>query len=117
MKTIKIILLVLIYNASLIGQNIFEQQGDIQRLSPSEFGIPTSPVFDLMGVSPAQVVKTSDIKDFKVDWSFKSWSLSPNVSFEVQPIWELMYKRKPLKRYLTKSKFREQLFLFCFFNF
>lgn len=94
---------------SINSQNIFEQQGNIDRISPTELGIPASPVFDLMGVTPSQVIKSSDIKDFKVDWSFKSWSLSPNISFEAQPIWEFFYNRKPLKKYRQASTFSRRL--------
>jgi hypothetical protein len=92
-----------------IGQNIFEQQNNVERLSHTELGIPPSPVFDLMGVTPSQVVKSSEIKDFKVDWSFKSWSLNPNISFEAQPIWELLYNRKPIKKYQSASAMMRRL--------
>src|SRR5215213_5960205 len=69
------------------------------RVSPKEFSIPASPVFDLMGVTSSQINRTSDIKDFKVDWSFKSWKLSPNLAIQSQPIWEMFYNRKDLSKY------------------
>jgi hypothetical protein len=79
------------------------------RISPKELGIPASPVFDLMGVTPAQVTHTSDIKDFKVDWSFKSWRLNPNLALESQPVWELFYNRNDLGKYQRASSFAHRL--------
>ena len=52
-----------------------------------------------MGVTPSQINRTSDIKDFKVDWSFKSWRLNPNLAIQSQPFWEILYNRKDLKKY------------------
>lgn len=74
-------------------------QTDASRLSPKEFSIPAAPVFDLMGVTPSQINRTADIKDFKVDWSFKSWRLNPNLAIQSQPVWELLYNRKDLSKY------------------
>lgn len=79
------------------------------RLTPKEFSIPASPVFDLMGVTPSQVNRTSDIKDFKVDWSFKSWRLNPNLAIQSQPFWELFYNRKDLSKYQSASKLMQKL--------
>ena len=36
----------------------------------SEFAIPISPAFDLIGVNNALVARPGNIRDFKVDWSF-----------------------------------------------
>ncbi len=79
------------------------------RLSPKEFSIPPSPVFDLMGVTPSQINRTSDIKDFKVDWSFKDWKLNPNLAIQSQPVWELFYNRKNLDRYQRASALMRKL--------
>ena len=69
------------------------------RLTPKELAIPASPVFDLMGVVPSQVVRTDEIRDFKVDWSFKSWRLNPNLAIEAKPFWEILYNRKNIEKY------------------
>jgi hypothetical protein len=79
------------------------------RVSPKELTIPASPVFDLMGVTPSQVNRTSDIKDFKVDWSFKSWRLNPNLAIQSQPIWELFYNRQDVDKYQRASNFMRRL--------
>lgn len=80
-----------------------------QKLSPRELTIPTSPLFDLMGVAPSQVARTADIKDFKVDWSFKNWRLNPNLAIQAQPVWELFYNRKNLEKYQAASSFKRML--------
>ena len=88
------------------AQSVEEKAG---RLSPKEFSIPASPVFDLMGVTPSQINRTADIKDFKVDWSFKSWKLNPNLAIQSQPFWELFYNRKDLSKYQQASGFMRRL--------
>jgi len=80
-----------------------------RRFSAKELSIPESPVFDLMGVTPAQVTRLNDIKDFKVDWSFKSWKLNPNIALEGQPVWELFYNSRNLKKYQQASGFMRTL--------
>jgi len=79
------------------------------RITPKEFAIPASPVFDIMGVTPSQINRTADIKDFKVDWSFKSWRLNPNLAIQSQPFWEIFYNRKDLNKYQTASGFMRKL--------
>jgi hypothetical protein len=79
------------------------------RLTPKELTIPPSPVFDLMGVTPSQINRTTDIKDFKVDWSFKSWKLSPNLALQSQPVWEILYNRKDIAKYQLASPFMRRL--------
>ena len=73
------------------------------RVTPKELTIPPSPVFDMMGVTSSQINRTSDIKDFKVDWSFKSWRLNPNLAIQSQPVWELLYNRNDLSKYQSAS--------------
>src|SRR4051812_36699196 len=91
---------------SAAAQTVKEKAG---RLSPKEFSIPASPIFDLMGVTSSQINRTSDIKDFKVDWSFKSWRLNPNLAIQSQPIWEMFYNRKDLSKYQNTSAFMRKL--------
>jgi hypothetical protein len=79
------------------------------RSTPKELSIPASPVFDLMGVTSSQINRTSDIKDFKVDWSFKSWKLNPNLAIQSQPVWEILYNRKDISKYQKASPFMRRL--------
>lgn len=104
------------YKASLLltmlatAATVVAQEGTSGgRLSPKEFAIPPTPVFDLMGVTTSQVNRTADIKDFKVDWSFKSWRLNPNLAIQSQPVWEIFYNRKDLSKYQQASPFMRRL--------
>ena len=100
-----------IFLSVFLAKVVVAQEGDSKagRLSPKELAIPPSPVFDLMGVTPSQINRTSDIKDFKVDWSFKSWRLNPNLAIQSQPVWELFYNRKDLSKYQSASRFMRRL--------
>lgn len=99
--------LILMLSLSVFSQE--EKNESLEKLTPKEFAIPTSPLFDLMGVAPSQVARTSDIKDFKVDWSFKSWKLSPNLAIQSQPIWEIFYNKKTIENYQKASRFKRSL--------
>jgi hypothetical protein len=86
-----------------------QEEQSAGRVTPKELTIPPSPVFDLMGVTSSQINRTSDIKDFKVDWSFKSWRLNPNLAIQSQPVWELLYNRKDLSKYQAASRFMRRM--------
>jgi hypothetical protein len=107
----KPLLSVLFFFAILILSQISFAQDDpaAGRVSPKELTIPASPVFDLMGVTSSQVNRTADIKDFKVDWSFKSWKLNPNLAIQSQPVWEMFYNKKDLSKYQAASGFMRRL--------
>lgn len=91
-------------------QPVFAQDNPkSDRFTAREFSIPPTPIFDLMGVTSAQVNRTSDIKDFKVDWSFKSYKLNPNLALQSQPVWEIFYNRKDLSKYQKASAFMRKL--------
>lgn len=98
-------LLALFISTTVAAQN----ESSAGRVTPKELGIPAAPIFDLMGVTPSQINRTSDIKDFKVDWSFKSWRLNPNLAIQSQPVWELFYNRKDLSKYQGASGFMRHL--------
>jgi len=87
----------------------YAQAGNETKMAPRELAIPTSPLFDLMGAAPSQVARTSDIKDFKVDWSLSNWRINPNLAIQAQPVWELSYNRKNLDKYQKASGFQRML--------
>jgi hypothetical protein len=95
--------------AGLSLASLSQEEQAAGRVTPKELTIPSSPVFDLMGVTSSQINRTSDIKDFKVDWSFKSWRLNPNLAIQSQPVWELFYNRKDLGKYQSASSFMRRL--------
>lgn len=86
-----------------------QEESTNSRFTPKELTIPASPVFDVMGVTPSQINRTADIKEFKVDWSFKSWKLSPNLAIQSQPIWEAFYNRRDLGKYQQAGRFMRRL--------
>jgi hypothetical protein len=85
------------------AQDASKDEKTPDKLIPKEFAIPPSPLFDLMGAAPSRVVKSSDLKDFKVDWSFRNWRVNPNLAIQGQPIWEMFYNRKELSKYQKAS--------------
>lgn len=103
----------LIFIYGIFGMQILHAQQSVTapNIEPgiSELVIPASPIFDLMGVTPSQVVHYSEIKNFKVDWSFRNWRINPNISLQAQPFWELMYKKKNIEKYQNASGFMRSL--------
>lgn len=75
----------------------------------TEFSIPVSPAFDLLGVNNALVARPGNIRDFKVDWAFKSWRLKPNLALQAQPVWELLYNKAKLEKYRKASSLMRTL--------
>jgi hypothetical protein len=75
----------------------------------TEFSIPASPAFDLLGVNPSQITKPTNIREFKVDWSFRSWRLKPNLALQAQPIWEIFYNKSDLNKYRRATPFMRTL--------
>jgi hypothetical protein len=86
-----------------------QEESGKSRFSPKELTIPAAPVFDVMGVTASQINRTADIKEFKVDWSFKSWKLNPNLAIQSQPVWEMLYNRKNISKYQAASPFMRKL--------
>lgn len=76
---------------------------------PTEFSIPVSPAFDLLGVNNALVARPGNIRDFKVDWAFKSWRLKPNLALQAQPVWEIFYNKAKLDKYRKASSLMRTL--------
>ena len=85
------------------------QQNAASIARSTEFSIPVSPAFDLLAVNPSQISRPNNIRDFKVDWSFRSWRLKPNIAIQAQPVWEAVYNRPNLTRYRKASPFMKTL--------
>ena len=102
-QLIFILVLTLNFSNTVVYSQI--QDADANKFSAKELTIPAAPVFDMMGVTPSMINRASDIKDFKVDWSFKSWKLNPNIAIQAQPFWEILYSRKDLSKYQSASSF------------
>lgn len=80
-----------------------------EKVVPKELNFSSSSIFEVMGVTPSQITKSSDVKDFKVDWSFKAWRLNPNISLQGQPVWEMFYNRADMSKYVNASAFMQKL--------
>ena len=70
----------------------------------TEFSIPRSGAFTLLGNNPANVSTPGFTKDIKLDYFLDKFSLKPNIAFEFQPVWLLGYKNMSLDNYKSKSK-------------
>lgn len=99
-----ILLITFLYNGYA-----YSQEAAKEIVKATEFSIPVSPAFALMGADPALVTMPGVIRDFKVDWSFRSYRLSPNISIEAQPIWLIAYDRPDLTAYRKAGKFMRRL--------
>lgn len=108
-NTVLILSLTILAGVNSIAQQPVAPLDSTGKLGSRELSIPENPVFDLMGVTPAQVTRMGDIKNVKVDWSFKSWKLNPNIAVEGQPVWELFYNKKSLNKYQQASGFMRML--------
>lgn len=75
----------------------------------SEFNIPSTPAFALLGVTPEMVTRPGVVQDFKVDWRIKNYNLAPDLALEAQPFWVLYYDRKGLDAYRKASPFMKTL--------
>lgn len=75
----------------------------------SEFYIPSTPAFSLLGVTPEMVTRPGVVQDFKVDWRIKNYNLAPDLALEAQPFWVLYYDRKGLDAYRKASPFMKKL--------
>jgi len=90
--------LVFVMQTALGQSNIFNHNGQQNanqdnRIRHTEFAIPVSPAFSMLNADPSIVTMPSTVRDFKVDWSFKTYRLSPNLCLEATPLWTLGYDR------------------------
>jgi hypothetical protein len=75
----------------------------------TEFVIPPSPAYQMLDATSSLVNSPGTIRDFKVDWSFKTYRLAPNLAIEAQPVWSILYNRPTLERYQRAGKFMQTL--------
>lgn len=75
----------------------------------TEIAIPASPAFQMLDAGSSLVSSPGAIRDFKVDWSFKTYRLAPNLSIEAQPVWSIFYNRPTPEKYQNAGKFLQTL--------
>ncbi|MFM1745951.1 MAG: hypothetical protein RLZZ630_1888 [Bacteroidota bacterium] len=94
-----IISLIILFGVHLSVRAQYSVSEDKNKLVPRELSIPHSPFFDMMGALPPSIIsKSAAIPGLKVDWSFSSWRINPNLAIESQPIWEIFYSKKELSK-------------------
>lgn len=76
-----VLLLSLLYSGRIWGQ----EEGFVIP-KQTEFVIPPSPAYQMLDATSSLVNSTGTIRDFKVDWSFKTYRLAPNLAIEAQPV-------------------------------
>ena len=89
MKKFRKILLAIL----LVPVMIQAQTSDEVKPSVSDFTIPATPAYQLLDANASLVGRASVTRDFKVDWSLKSYRLAPNLALEMQPVWLLAYNK------------------------
>jgi hypothetical protein len=100
---------------SFAQQSIFQpKQGEpAQEMAKStEFAIPASPAYSFLDASSTLVTQPAVLRDLKVDWSMRSYSLAPNIALEVQPVWEILYNKTTLEKYRTATPLMRTLSTF-----
>ena len=79
---------------------VAQQTTDALPAPSGDFTIPAAPAYQLLDANASLVGRASVTRDFKVDWSLKSYRLAPNLALEIQPVWLLAYnKNNDVSRY------------------
>lgn len=99
------------YDNTYEEEDYYDDAADLSEefVRNSEFHIPSSPSFFLMGVTPELVGRPGTVQDFKVDWRLKNYNIAPDLSIEGQPLWMLIYDRKGLDEYRKATPFMKTL--------
>jgi hypothetical protein len=105
-KKVLIILIGIIFNYSSIQA---QENSDIKSSVP-DMSIPAAPAYQMLDANASLVGRASVTRDFKVDWSLKSYRLAPNLALELQPVWLAAYSGKNnLTNYRKSSRFLKSL--------
>jgi len=78
---------------SITAQVISSELEDIN------FTMPSSPAFDLLGVSPSNIHKPGLPRDIQINWLIHGGGLAPNLAIEAEPIWLFFNRNKSLTEY------------------
>ena len=90
----------LIAGLCLLTVPLIAQQTEAVHAPSSDFTIPAAPAYQLLDANASLVGRASVTRDFKVDWSLKSYRLAPNLALEMQPVWLVTYnKNNDVSRY------------------
>lgn len=84
----------IIFSGILYLHPVKAQETDYNKPMAADLAIPVAPAYQLLDASATLISKPSVTRDFKVDWSLKSYRLAPNLALEVQPVWLALYNNK-----------------------
>jgi hypothetical protein len=73
---------------------VFAQENQEYRPMTTDLAITPSPAYQMLDANASLVGRPAINRDFKVDWSLKSYRLAPNLALEVQPVWLALYSGK-----------------------
>ncbi len=82
---------------------LLKAQTKLDTIQATEFSIPQSGAFTLLGNTPSAVNTPGFTKDIQLDYFFNEFSLRPNLAFECQPFWLFGFKNKSLVDYQKTS--------------
>lgn len=77
-----------------IGNSVLAQENSEYKPMSTDLAIPPSPAYQLLDANASLVGRPAINRDFKVDWSLKSYRLAPNLALEAQPVWLALYSGK-----------------------
>ncbi|NND34934.1 MAG: hypothetical protein HKN76_20275 [Saprospiraceae bacterium] len=99
------------YDQDYSGDEYYDEAEELSEdlIRNSEFFIPSSPAFTLLGATPEMVTRPGTVQDFKVDWRIKNYNLAPDLALEMQPLWALYYDWKGLDAYRQATPFMKTL--------
>jgi hypothetical protein len=90
----------LLLSVLIVSVAVAQQSNDALPAPSGDFTIPAAPAYQLLDANASLVGRASVTRDFKVDWSLKSYRLAPNLALEMQPVWLLAYnKNNDVSRY------------------
>ena len=89
--------------ALLLPQMMKAQNAAESVAKSTEMAIPTCPAYQLLDAGSTLVTQPNVVHDLKVDWSLRTYSISPNIAIELQPVWEMLYNRTQLTKYRKAS--------------
>ncbi|MBP9690222.1 MAG: hypothetical protein KBE91_11460 [Bacteroidia bacterium] len=72
-------------------------------LKATQYSIPSSGAFTLLGVNPENVSTPGFSRDFKIDYFFQDAQLNPNIALQCQPFWLLFYKNKTIDSWIDAN--------------
>lgn len=88
--------LVLLFCSCIASITAQVLSGDLEDIN---FTMPSSPAFDLLGVSPSNIHKPGLPRDIQVNWLIRGGGLAPNLAIEAEPIWLFFNRNKSLSNY------------------